>query len=209
MLALALVLPPTLRDAHDTGRDARDVPPSAAGTSDAATSPGSAGTSGHPPGAPPPSGVTPTSGVEAAPTPAATEVPGDAVSEAAATSPPVPAVDGPFPATAESAVGRLVASYPVDVLPLAPGTTVGSSSVSVSGERVQVALVADSASAGDDVLAFYLRTLRAQGFVEEPATTAPGQVVVAVRRAGSSVVVTTGPGDEAYSIYAILQREDA
>ncbi|WP_447645641.1 hypothetical protein [Nocardioides zeae] len=211
VLALVLTVAPTVRDATEPGGDASPATRSdAAGGGAAGAADGTAGAGAPtlPPGAPPPPGSTPTSGIEAAPSAAATRVPGDAVSEAAATQAPVPAVDGPFPATSESVLGRLVASYPADVLPPAPGSTVRSSSVSTSTERVQVALVAARTGRRDDVLAFYLRTLRAQGFVEEPATPLAGQAVVAVRRAGSSVVVTVGPGEATYSVYATLLRED-
>lgn len=200
-------------------RSGRGDEPASEGTADAggptAASPsegaeGAEGAEGgtSPAGAPPPPGTTPSSGVEAAPTPAVTQQPGDAVRAEEATRAPTPVVDGPFPTTSESAAGRLVASYPTDVLPLAPGATVRSSSVSTSTERVQVALVAGH-DGGDGVLAFYLRELRRQGFVEVTTTSQPGQAAVALRRDQSSVVVTTEPDGATYSLLATLVREDA
>lgn len=175
------------------------------------TSPDEVGTGASPtapPGAPPVDGGTPTGGIEAAPSAPVTQQPGDAVREDEETQGPDPVVDGPFPATSESATGRLVATYPTDVLPLAPGATVTTSSVSTSTERVQVALEADHASS-PDVLAFYLRELGRQGFVEEPVTSLPGQSGVALRRDGSSVVVTTDTAAGTFTVLATLVREDA
>lgn len=174
----------------------------------AGTASGTGASPTAPPGAPPVDGGTPTGGIEAAPSAPVTLQPGDAVREDEETEGPAPVVDGPFPATSESASGRLVATYPTDVLPLAPGATVTTSSVSTSTERVQVALEADHASS-PDVLAFYLRELGRQGFVEEPVTSLPGQSGVALRRDGSSVVVTTDTAAGTFTVLATLVREDA
>ncbi|MDT9594517.1 hypothetical protein RDV89_15640 [Nocardioides zeae] len=158
-------------------------------------------------GAPPPPGSSPTGGIEAAPTTETTEQPGDAVRAADEAQEPTPRVDGPFPTSAESAVGRLVPSYPADVVPPVPGSTVRTSSLSPSTERVQVALVAAGAG-GDEVVAFYLAELRRQGFEEVATSALPGRSAVALRRGGSSVVVTVGPERDVYSLFATLLRED-
>lgn len=179
-------------DPAEAGRSHAEEPPTPAPT--------------PPLGAPRTDGEPADGGIEAAPTAPTTQRPGDVVREEADQA-EVPVNDGPFPGSSEQASGALVATYPTDVLPLAPGSTVQTSSVSTSTERIQVAVVAEN-DALADVLAFYLQELGRQGFVEVPLAQLPGQAGVGLRRDASSVAVSTEPESGTFTVLATLYRED-
>ena len=69
----------------------------------------------------------------------------------------------------------MVKGFPTTVVPLPEGLTVVSSSVSASGDRLQVGLQASSDSAPADVQAAYVAALSAAGFAvgDSPPCPAP------------------------------------
>lgn len=122
----------------------------------------------------------------------------DAVSDA-------PLVRAPLPGAA-SARGRIVAGYPVALRPTR-STRVESSSVSPSGDRLQVALVGSTRLSVEQVLVAYRTRLADRGLVERetPATNA-GSYAAAFQRGDSVVTVTVTPQDgrTTYSVQGTL-----
>lgn len=113
--------------------------------------------------------------------------------------PEVPPAPGP-----ESATGALVESHPYQVLPLAPGARVLTSSVAPSPGRLQVALTAAGADA-DRVLAFYRGHLSGLGFRVMPGQAAGGGEAAFFSSQSSSVVITVDPHDDSYAVFAVLR----
>jgi hypothetical protein len=100
-----------------------------------------------------------------------------------------PLVTAPLPRTA-AARGRLVARFPVALRPVRPAR-VRSSSVSRSGDRVQVGLVASTGMSPADVLLAYRTRLARRGLVEvSQPPTLPGSSSAAFRRGGNVVTIT-------------------
>jgi hypothetical protein len=117
-----------------------------------------------------------------------------------------PLVPSDLPDLAEGGA-TLVAGYPDDVLPAAPGSLVSTNSVSPSGDRLQVALVASVHRAPDAVLRFYRIRLSELGLHEIRTQPASGSTAAAFARGDSSVVVTATPGtarSTTYSVFATL-----
>lgn len=114
-------------------------------------------------------------------------------------------VTTPLPGAA-SAVGRLAPGYPQLLRPVR-SSTVGSSSISPSGRRLQVALVGTTRLRPQQVLLVLRARLVRRGLTEQPAPpSAPGSVSLAFRRGQSvvTVVVTTAGARASYSIAASL-----
>ncbi len=100
-----------------------------------------------------------------------------------------PLVTAPLPRAA-SVRGRLVRGFPSALRP-ARRSAVESSSVSPSGDRLQVALVASTSLKPDRVLLTYRLRLARRGMVEQTApAAAPGSRAAAFRRGRSVVTVT-------------------
>ncbi|CAI9398600.1 hypothetical protein HIDPHFAB_00028 [Nocardioides sp. T2.26MG-1] len=111
----------------------------------------------------------------------------------------------PLPEAAASARGGLVTGYPRDLLPPAPRSSVRTSSVAPSPDRVQVALVADRGPHPDLVLRFYRERLVRAGFTEDAAPAVGGTSSASFVRDDDVVVVTVGGGPgRTYSVYAVL-----
>ena len=90
-------------------------------------------------------------------------------------------------------------------MPVAPRSQVSTNSVSPSGGRLQVSLVATRDRGPDAVLGFYRARLTGLGFSERPAHAVGGSAAVAFARGNSSVVVTVTPARPlTYSVFAIL-----
>lgn len=121
-----------------------------------------------------------------------------------------PLVSTPLPRAA-SAQGRLVSRFPTFLRP-ARASRVGSSSISPSGNRLQVTLVASTPLAPEDVLLAYRTRLGGRGLGELAApATAAGSVAAAFRR-GRSVVTITATEDgssTSYSVQATLSAGGA
>jgi len=107
----------------------------------------------------------------------------------------------------ESVARSLVAGYPGLLRP-APRSRVVTSSLSPSGGRIQVALVARGRTSPDAVLRFYRTRLAGQGFATRPAPAVGGAGVAAFQRHDGSVVVTVEPrhrGSTRYTVFATLE----
>jgi hypothetical protein len=103
-----------------------------------------------------------------------------------------------------TATDELVSDYP-DLLGPAPHSRVVSSSMSPSGSRVQVALVARHPGAREAVLRYYRTNLARSGFAERRVEAAGGASAAAFERRDGTVVVTVQPGRSGtYSLYATL-----
>ena len=116
-----------------------------------------------------------------------------------------PLVTAPLP-RAESARGRLVTSFPPALRPTR-ATRVETSSISPSGDRLQVALVASTRLAPEDVLLAYRTRLAGRGLVEQTAPPATaGSQAAAFRRGRSTVTVSVAPqgSGASYSVLASL-----
>ena len=113
--------------------------------------------------------------------------------------PPGPSLTGPLPATG-NANGAVVKGFPTAVVPIPESLTVVSSSVSASGDRLQVGLQASSDSAPADVQAAYVAALSAAGFAVEDSPALPGTTATSFTRGPDGLVLTvrgrTGGGTE-------------
>jgi hypothetical protein len=122
-----------------------------------------------------------------------------AVTQAATTAPPSPSASPGTSAT----VGALVAGFPQTLLPLMPGAKVVASSFDTSSSPATVALVGSVAAKPASVVAFYTKTLEAQGF-----KAVPGNAVGAVHskdfvRAGTETVNIAVPESAGVSTFTI------
>ena len=112
---------------------------------------------------------------------------------------PGPSLTGPLPATG-NANGAVVKGFPTTVVPIPEGLTVVSSSVSASGDRLQVGLQASSDSAPADVQAAYVAALSAAGFAVGDSPALPGTTATSFTRGPDGLVLTvtarTGGGTE-------------
>lgn len=117
-----------------------------------------------------------------------------------------PLVRTPLPAAA-SARGRLVTGYPTVLRPTR-SSEVETSSVSPSGDRLQVALVGSSTLAPAQVLTAFRSRMVARGLVEhDPPAAVAGSRSAAFRRGDSVVTITVVPrsGRTSYSVHATLR----
>ena len=105
------------------------------------------------------------------------------------TTAPGPSLTGPLPATG-AANGAVVKGFPTGVVPILDGLTVVSSSVSASGDRLQVGLQASSDSAPTDVQAAYVAALSAAGFTVEDSPALPGSLATSFTRGPDALVLT-------------------
>lgn len=139
------------------------------------------------------------------------EAPAPTVDSLADLLPPsstAPLVTTPLPRAA-SAQGRLLPGFP-DALRPDRATRVQSSSVSPSGDRLQVGLVATSSRSPEQVLLAYRTRLARRGMAEtaSPPSIA-GSRAAAFRRDGSVVTVTVTPRGSGTSlaVHASLRAE--
>lgn len=121
---------------------------------------------------------------------------------------PSPLVTTPLPRAA-TAQGRLLRRFP-DALRPTRATRVQSSSVSPSGDRLQVGLVATTSLSSAQVLLAYRTRLALRGMVETatPPSVA-GSRAAAFRRDDSVVTVTVTPrgSGTSYAVHASLRAE--
>ncbi|WP_456823154.1 hypothetical protein [Cellulomonas sp. P5_E12] len=101
-----------------------------------------------------------------------------------------PSLTGPLPATGASN-GSVVKGFPKEVVPIVDGLTVVSSSVSASGDRLQVGLQASSDAAPADVQAAYVAALGGAGFAVSDSPSLPGTTATAFTRGPDGLVLTT------------------
>ncbi|MBC2931404.1 hypothetical protein [Nocardioides sp. zg-1228] len=138
--------------------------------------------------------------------PPAPEAPVTGLAELLPPADPAPLVTSPLPRAA-SARGRLVRRFPAALRPTR-SAAVQSSSVSPSGDRLQVGLVASTALSASQVLLAYRTRLARRGLVETAAPPAvAGSQAAAFRRGGSIVTVTVTPrgSGATYSLHASLR----
>ena len=121
---------------------------------------------------------------------------------------PAPLVTTPLPRAA-TAQGRLLRQFP-DALRPTRAARVQSSSVSPSGDRLQVGLVATTSLSPAQVLLAYRTRLALRGMAETatPPSVA-GSRAAAFRRDDSVVTVTVTPRDSgtSYAVHASLRAE--
>ncbi|MFW0772185.1 hypothetical protein ACLRGI_03350 [Paenarthrobacter nitroguajacolicus] len=196
--------------------------PSAAGSNPTAavTVPGSAGA----PAVNPPSG-SPTSGAEGSGNGdssagnngegdggPSTAKPLEVLPPVAATPTGLPEPSAPAPLISTlpepgRATGEVVEGWPAGVLTLPEGTTIGSTSVSTSGDVLQVAADGIVSKSQADVLAFFRQSMVSHGFWSEAAPAADGALAERFVRGTDTITVsvsTTGTGNSRFQLLGSL-----
>lgn len=129
---------------------------------------------------------------------------GDTPSELAPVAPPAetahpaavlpgPSLTGALPPADAARGERLVPGFPVEVVPVPDGLRVVSSSVSPSGQRLQVGLEAGGDAEPAAVHDAYVQVLAAAGFGVSPAPATPGSTATAFTRGPDGLVLTVRP----------------
>ncbi|HWJ84194.1 MAG TPA: hypothetical protein VNR62_02125 [Cellulomonas sp.] len=115
------------------------------------------------------------------------------------TAAPGPTLTGKLPKTG-NANGKVVKGFPTGVVPIPRSLTVVSTSVSASGNRLQVGLQASSDSKPASVKAAYVAALSKAGFAVSDSPALPGTTAVAFTHGPDGLVLTlrkrTGGGTE-------------
>jgi hypothetical protein len=101
-----------------------------------------------------------------------------------------PSLTGPLPATG-AANGSVVKGFPTAVVPIVDGLTVVSSSVSASGDRLQIGLQASSGAPPSAVQAAYVAALGGSGFAASDSPALAGTTATAFTRGSDGLVLTT------------------
>jgi hypothetical protein len=191
--ALALALSaPTVLGSGDSTEDGADQGSHAA-------APGAPSPTGVPDGSRPTDGAAPSAGGR----PSA--APGE-MTTASSTASPKPGLPG------LRGGRRSDATLVPDDVPTAPGSEVSTRTVSPSGDRVQVAMVASVGRGPVAVLRFYRIAFSRLGLHEVHTRPAPGSSAAAFASSTGSVVVTATPGADrtsTYSVFATLTSQGA
>ncbi len=108
----------------------------------------------------------------------------------------------PLPDTS-SAVGSIVAGFPTRVLPQAPHSTVGTSSVAAEGSRLQAALTAQTTLTVAEVMDFYRTALAKLSLFDTPAPALDGSTALTFTRGNNTVTIsaTTIDGGCSYVVF--------
>ena len=119
---------------------------------------------------------------------------------------PAPLITGALPAPG-TAAGEVVDGWPAGVLSLPAGTTIGSTSVSTSGNTLQVAAdgIVDKPRA--EVLGYFRDSLVTHGFWTEDAPAADGAMAARFVRGTDTVTVSvssTGTGSSRFQLLGSL-----
>ena len=93
----------------------------------------------------------------------------------------------PDPSTA---VGSLVAGFPVQVIPEVPNSVIDASSVATEGSQLQAALSGQTTLTADEVLNFYRTALAELGLAEAPASALDGSTALAFSRGNNNIALT-------------------
>jgi hypothetical protein len=120
---------------------------------------------------------------------------------------PEPLITGTLPQPG-SATGEVVDGWPAGVLTLPEGTTIGSTSVSTSGDVLQVAADGIIAKPQAEVLASFRQSLVSHGFWSEAAPAADGAMAERFVRGTDTVTVsvaTTGTGNSRFQLLGSLR----
>jgi hypothetical protein len=121
-------------------------------------------------------------------------------------SAPAPLITGALPEPG-SASGELVDGWPDGVLSLPAGTTIGSTSVSTSGEILQLTADGIIAKPQAEVLDFFRQSLVSRGFWTEEAPAGDGAMAARFVRGTDTVTVsvsTTGTGSSRFQLLGSL-----
>ncbi|VXB14312.1 conserved exported hypothetical protein [Arthrobacter sp. 9V] len=120
---------------------------------------------------------------------------------------PAPLITGSLPQPG-SAAGEVVDGWPAGVLTLPEGTTIGSTSVSTSGDVLQVAADGIIAKPQAEVLASFRQSLVSHGFWSEAAPATEGAMAERFVRGADTVTVsvsTTGTGNSRFQLLGSLR----
>lgn len=121
-------------------------------------------------------------------------------------SPPAPLITGALPQPG-AASGEVVDGWPADIVSLPSGTTIGSTSVSTSGDILQVSADGIVAKPQAEVLGSFRQSLVSHGFWSEAAPAADGAVAERFVRGTDTVTVsvsTTGTGASRFQLLGSL-----
>lgn len=115
--------------------------------------------------------------------------------------PLAPLVSLPLP---KSATGDgVVDGFPSGVLPVAPDSTVTSTSLTSEGDRLQATLAAQTTGSLDDVTAFYRQAFTALGMLESDSPAVGGSTALRYGRGTDTITLTMTPGD-AGTVYTLV-----
>ncbi|TFD79419.1 hypothetical protein [Cryobacterium fucosi] len=108
----------------------------------------------------------------------------------------------PLPDTA-SAVGSIVAGFPTRVIPEAPHSSVGTSSVAAEGSHLQATLAAQTTLTVVEVMDFYRTALAKLGLYDTPAPALDGSTALTFNRGNNTVTisVTAIDGGSRYVVF--------
>lgn len=108
----------------------------------------------------------------------------------------------PLPDTS-SAVGSVVAGFPTRIIPEAPNSSVGTSSVAAEGSRLQAALTAETTLTVVEVMDFYRTALAKVGLYDTPAPALDGSTALTFTRGNNTVTIsaTTIDGGCRYVVF--------
>ncbi|BCW36684.1 hypothetical protein StoSoilA2_27400 [Arthrobacter sp. StoSoilA2] len=121
-------------------------------------------------------------------------------------SAPAPLITGPLPKPG-TAKGSLVEGWPSSVVAMPAGTTVGSTSISTSGNVLQLTADGIVGTPQEDVLAAFRQSLVPQGFWSEDAPAPDGAVAARFVRGTDTVTVSvsvTGTGVSRFQLLGSL-----
>lgn len=121
-------------------------------------------------------------------------------------SAPAPLITGPLPKSA-TAKGSLVEGWPSSVVTMPAGTTVGSTSISTSGNVLQLTADGVVGTSQEEVLGAFRQSLVGQGFWSEDAPAPDGAVAARFVRGTDTVTVSvsvTGTGVSRFQLLGSL-----
>ncbi|MHC5797829.1 hypothetical protein ACVXZ4_16910 [Lacisediminihabitans sp. FW035] len=116
-----------------------------------------------------------------------------------------PLLSGAAPKTA-SKNGAIVTGFPATI-PVAAGSTIGSSAVASSGNNVQATLVAKTSLAAPDLLDYYQSAFAKIGLYSTEVPAVGGSTAFSFAHGNDTVTLTVTPTKTGadYSIYAVLR----
>lgn len=95
----------------------------------------------------------------------------------------------PLPDTS-NAVGSIVDGFPTQVIPAAPHSAVGTTSVAAEGSRLQAALTAQTSLTVVEVLNFYRTSLAELGLYDTPAPALDGSSALSFTRGSNTITLS-------------------
>lgn len=115
-----------------------------------------------------------------------------------------PLFSGPMPKSA-SAAGSIVAGFP-STIPIAPTSKISNSSVSSSGDILQVTLTAKSAANAEDVISYFRSVFAKVQLPLNPLPSIGGSTAVSFSRGSDRVTLTVTPDNSGsrYTIFGVL-----